>query len=229
MKRFISIVSAFAMLSAVPMSASAEDAESGADYFDAIVETILTDLSLYDFNADGTTNFVDVQLIFDFYSYTQTGYMETNVTADGVTYNFLVDRERVELSDDVIQSVLATANVTNPEWDPERNTDGYVDGVDALDGSFLLNALSNYYDLGDVNADGAVDSLDASTVLKHYSMFQAERGRPDESEMSDEVREYFSSIDRTGVSCLGDVNGDGEVNALDASEILAGYAAAQTA
>ena len=220
MKRFISIVSAFAMLSAVPMSSYAADSdEENSVRLDVLVDTILEDISLYDFNADGVTDFNDP-------------YVAMVIYADAAVQNICINDDRTyslteyndnpfdEYTEETLIRVLATGNITNPEWNPERKhgsaPDAAMDKIDAIDASLLLTALNEYYSDGDVNADGAVDSLDASSVLSCYAAFQT----GEYPEMSPES---------LGIQCLGDYNADGAIDALDASDILAGYAAAQTA
>lgn len=59
---------------------------------------------------------------------------------------------------------------------------------------------------GDVNCDGHIDAVDASTVLSNYAEHQT------------------SDVKFNGCNSLGDINEDGELNAIDASEILSVYA-----
>ena len=63
-------------------------------------------------------------------------------------------------------------------------------------------------DLGDVNADGAVNALDASLILTEYALIATGK----DSSFSNEIK------------ILADVNSDGSINALDASAVLTYYA-----
>ncbi|MBQ8297935.1 MAG: hypothetical protein IJX77_09145 [Ruminococcus sp.] len=215
MKKLIFLISALTMCAAVPMNVSAEDCS------DPLVDGILANFSSYDFNADGVTDFADARLILQYYAWNQTGYIETNEIDR--TYTILNDEVLESMSEDVMQRILATGNITNPEWDPERKYSGvpesFIDGIEAIDASYIRTAVAMYYGAGDTNTDGAVDSLDASAVLNYYAMAQLDG--------FDE--EYFNSLEREGVSILGDYNEDGAINSLDASDILAHYANAQTA
>lgn len=62
--------------------------------------------------------------------------------------------------------------------------------------------------LGDVNNDGRIDSVDASAILREYSMTSSGSG---------------SEFDGAQTSAA-DVNGDGRIDSVDASTILAYYA-----
>ena len=220
MKKLISLISALTMLSAVPMSASAEMSDL-TEWEVSVVERIMNDLPSYDYNADGVTTLEDAQLVMEVYAGAQCGYIEIN---DDRTYTVLRDNYFDKfLTEEELIRVLETGNVTNPEWDPEKReeafSESWIDGVDAVDATFILRAMIEYYGDGDVNTDGAVDALDASNVLTYYAKGQS--GIYDE--------EYNASTDKLGAEYLGDYNADGAIDALDASDILAGYAAAQTA
>ncbi|MBR5682595.1 MAG: leucine-rich repeat protein [Ruminococcus sp.] len=66
--------------------------------------------------------------------------------------------------------------------------------------------------LGDVNRDGEINAVDASSVLAYYAMISTnQNGRYDEYQ-----------------KLAADVNHDGDINAVDASNILAYYAYAST-
>lgn len=64
------------------------------------------------------------------------------------------------------------------------------------------------YDLGDVNNDGYIDAVDASTVLSYYAKVSTNA----DGGFTDSQKE------------VADVNHDGFINAVDASNILAYYA-----
>lgn len=69
------------------------------------------------------------------------------------------------------------------------------------------------YPLGDVNNDGQINAVDASSVLSYYAMISTNKdGGFDDNQIA-----------------AADVNNDGQVNAVDASSILAYYAYASTA
>lgn len=70
-----------------------------------------------------------------------------------------------------------------------------------------------YRDLGDVNKDGSIDSIDASMVLTIYANLAASR--------------TYKATDEMKKLC--DVNMDNKIDALDASYILKYYAIASTA
>ena len=61
---------------------------------------------------------------------------------------------------------------------------------------------------GDVNGDGFIDAVDASTVLAEYAR------------LSSNKKGTFTAEQNTAA----DFNGDGKVDAVDASAILAKYA-----
>ncbi|WP_303764992.1 dockerin type I domain-containing protein [Ruminococcus flavefaciens] len=64
------------------------------------------------------------------------------------------------------------------------------------------------YTLGDVNRDGEINAVDASSVLAYYAMTSTNQdGGYDEDQKT-----------------AADVNHDGDINAVDASSILAYYA-----
>lgn len=72
----------------------------------------------------------------------------------------------------------------------------------------LIPPIELEYDLGDVNSDGNVNSVDASAILLYYSKISTEQqGDFDEGQQK-----------------AADVNGDGQINSLDASDILSYYA-----
>ena len=74
--------------------------------------------------------------------------------------------------------------------------------------SDLIPPIDLEYDLGDVNNDGNVNSVDASAILLYYSKISTEQqGDFDEGQQK-----------------AADVNGDGKINSVDASDILAYYA-----
>ena len=64
------------------------------------------------------------------------------------------------------------------------------------------------YTLGDVNRDGEINAVDASSVLAYYARISTnqEGGYTEEQKLA------------------ADVNHDGDINAVDASNILAYYA-----
>ena len=68
------------------------------------------------------------------------------------------------------------------------------------------------YDLGDVNNDGLINAIDASSVLAYYALTSTNKnpGYTNEQKLA------------------ADVNYDGAINAIDASNILAYYAYAST-
>lgn len=68
------------------------------------------------------------------------------------------------------------------------------------------------YNLGDVNNDGLINAVDASSVLAYYAMTSTnqEGGYDDNQKVA------------------ADVNHDGDINAVDASNILAYYAYTST-
>ena len=68
------------------------------------------------------------------------------------------------------------------------------------------------YELGDVNNDGSVNSVDASSILAEYSLTSTSS----EGKYTDEQKS------------AGDVNHDNQVNSLDASKVLAYYAYTST-
>ena len=70
-----------------------------------------------------------------------------------------------------------------------------------------------YRDLGDINLDGTIDSIDASIVLSIYANLAASK--------------TYKPSDST--KKLSDVNMDGDIDAYDATYILKYYAAASTA
>ncbi|MCR5599382.1 MAG: chitobiase/beta-hexosaminidase C-terminal domain-containing protein [Ruminococcus sp.] len=87
---------------------------------------------------------------------------------------------------------------------------GFFVRYPATDTQFASRAVyvPTKYAMGDVTRDGLVDSVDASTVLKHYAL---------------------SSTDKAGVldeeqQLLADMNGNSMIDALDASAILILYA-----
>ena len=78
----------------------------------------------------------------------------------------------------------------------------FVDSADAAD-----------YTLGDVNSDGRIDAVDASSVLSYYSMISTNKDGG------------FNETQKLAA----DVNNDGAINAVDASCILSYYAYVSTA
>ena len=70
-----------------------------------------------------------------------------------------------------------------------------------------------YRNLGDINEDGSIDSVDASMVLTIYANLAASR--------------TYKATDQ--MKKLSDVNMDDKIDALDASYILKYYAIASTA
>lgn len=74
------------------------------------------------------------------------------------------------------------------------------------------NQNQQNYPLGDVNNDGQINAVDASTVLSYYAMISTNKdGGFDENQMA-----------------AADVNHDGQINAVDASCILSYYAYVST-
>jgi hypothetical protein len=72
--------------------------------------------------------------------------------------------------------------------------------------------MIGYITKGDVNGDNCIDSVDASVVLKEYSL--ASSGQ--ESILTDDQKK------------AADWNGDDKTDSVDASAILAEYARVQT-
>ena len=70
------------------------------------------------------------------------------------------------------------------------------------------NTIKNTVSLGDVNSDGAVDAIDATSVLMEYASLSTEG-------ISTLTMEQKTSAD---------INSDGEINSVDSSYILAYYA-----
>ncbi|MBE6678553.1 MAG: hypothetical protein E7597_07145 [Ruminococcaceae bacterium] len=91
-----------------------------------------------------------------------------------------------EESSDVISSDEETSDVVSSEDSSE----------DSSDGESSEEAVIAY---GDVNVDGAINSLDAAQTLKHDALLITLEG---------------------DALAAGDVNGDGTVNSLDAAQIL---------
>ena len=68
------------------------------------------------------------------------------------------------------------------------------------------------YTLGDLNRDGEINAVDASSVLAYYAMISTNQdGGYDEDQKT-----------------AADVNHDGDINAADASNILSYYAYVST-
>lgn len=77
----------------------------------------------------------------------------------------------------------------------------------------INSATPNKYSLGDVNNDGRIDAVDASSVLSYYAIISTNK---DGSYNNDQME-------------AADVNHDGQINAVDASCILSYYAYVSTA
>ena len=71
---------------------------------------------------------------------------------------------------------------------------------------------TSQFDIGDVNNDGQINAVDASSVLSYYAMISTNKdgGYTEEQKLA------------------ADVNNDGQINAVDASCILSYYAYVST-
>lgn len=142
-----------------------------------------------DINLDGKISYSDTVVILEYFADLQTGRVPA-------------------LDSEMLDSLLKNTEILIT--DPDRD-------IDALCASYLLNYFRDYYTDGDVNLDGTLNALDASSILDCYAKDQSGAFGTD----NDLFNEYGDS------RILGDYNGDGSVDALDASEVLALYAKAQ--
>ncbi|MCD7811613.1 MAG: hypothetical protein LUG91_07160 [Ruminococcus sp.] len=213
MKKYLSLILSAAMcLSAVPMSAAAEEeTDSDAitnDYVDyeriqTISEGISNGTYDADFNFDGVFSRADIAAIATFYAEVQTGMIESDGT---------VIRESV-LSDEARALIAANGDITG---------NGAVDAEDCT--YFLQYYYTRFVD-GDANLDGIVDPSDASYILAYYSYSQTGTSNSNYEVVDD----YFNTdrITYEEIERKGDYTGDGVVDAADASKILADYAESQ--
>ena len=85
-----------------------------------------------------------------------------------------------------------------------------------FDYMYLLSSVTNISRIGDLDSDGTVNALDASSILTYYS--DSQTGNTD----------TYTDEDIADITLLGDYDADGAVNALDASLVLKEYAETQT-
>ena len=88
-------------------------------------------------------------------------------------------------------------------------TKGIYNGYIKVKGEKIIKTK---YDLGDVNNDGLINAIDASSVLAYYALVSTNKNGGYTAEQK----------------LAADVDSDGAINAIDASNILAYYAYAST-
>lgn len=107
----------------------------------------------------------------------------------------------IEGSTETIPSGAVICGYENSTAQTFAETNGYTFRI--------LEDVPVVYSLGDVNADGEVNAVDASAVLMEYAALSTEDSEP-----------AFTDEQKTAA----DVNADGEINAVDGSYILVYYA-----
>lgn len=234
MKKILSLLmSACAVLSAVPASVSAQEYEkcppasefaSYDDFYKELSDGIKDGRYFADFDGNGTFNPVDSEVLL--YYYAELSTLSEGMTVDWsdremfiefdadsyvdflsgykvVDFNGITTVVSVPLSNEILENVQKYGDITG---------DGAVMPNDASD---FLYTYYKSFELGDVNTDGRVDSVDASCVLRYYAVLSTHGN----------VYSYTARA----MSVLGDVNGDGAVMADDASEILNMYSVSAVA
>ena len=175
---------------------------------------------MFDINKDGKINYLD-SYVFELY----INDLIKGITAEESVlpadmWNFI--DQNVELDNDDIPGtfgdyILYESAVGSPFEQPQYKLDIYYlqlledkGLVDLSDIRPYIEQLCKDKEAGDVDLDGKVTAVDASTVLGYYA--------------DTSVNAEISNVTVAHMEYMADINTDGMVNSVDASEILASYA-----
>jgi hypothetical protein len=166
-------------------------------------------LAKSDFTEDGTL----AELSFEVLK-TGSHAIELSIS-ESDTFNNDFVKVPFEVKNGVIKVVSSTTSTTTSK--PTTTTTSKVTTTtttlsNATTTSTTTTLPSVEYKLGDVNNNGTIDAVDASTVLAYYAMISTNKnGGFDENQKA-----------------AADVDHDGKINAVDASNILSYYAYVST-
>ena len=81
------------------------------------------------------------------------------------------------------------------------------------------------YEIGDITHDGVVDAIDATLVLRYYTLSISAPGgiSVDDPDFPLDLREELQSPRYKYIKENGDINGDGIIDGVDAANILKNY------
>ena len=166
-------------------------------------------LSNSDFTEDGTL----AELSFEVLK-TGSHVIDLSISSSD-TFNNNFVKVPFEVKNGVIEVVSSTTSTTTSK--PTTTTTSKVTTTtttlsNATTTSTTTTLPSVEYKLGDVNNNGTIDAVDASTVLAYYAMISTNKdGGFDNNQKA-----------------AADVDHDGKINAVDASNILSYYAYVST-
>lgn len=175
---------------------------------------------LYDINKDGKVDCFD-SYSFDLYaSDLYNGITAENSILPEDQWNFIdtkVDLDNDGLAGTFVDLMIFQYVAGSPYEMPEYMLDIYYlelvekkGFTDLSDIRPYIEKLCSGKETGDVDFDGKITALDATTVLSYYA---------DEA-----IGEEVSLVTETVMSYMADCNSDGRVNSVDASDILSTYA-----
>ena len=166
-------------------------------------------LAKSDFTEDGTLAELSFEVL-------KSGSHKIELTiSESDTFNNSFVKVPFEVKNGIIEVVSSTTSTTTSK--PTTTTTSKVTTTtttlsNATTTSTTTTLPSVEYKLGDVNNNGTIDAVDASTVLAYYAMISTNKdGGFDKNQKA-----------------AADVDHDGKINAVDASNILSYYAYVST-
>lgn len=133
---------------------------------------------------------------------------------DGIAYDTFLDSEQSDAGK-LQMTYVFKKGISNGyiKMNGEKKTTTTTSTTTTAVTTTTTTAYPDEYDLGDVNNDGKINAVDASSVLSYYAMTSTNQ----DADYSEEQK------------LAADVNTDGHINAVDASYILSYYAYISTA
>lgn len=196
MKKISSIIAAALLLSAVPTNAYA-DTEITPEKFAAC-----------DVNSDG---YVDTYDVFYIAAVSQPQYSAAVGGLENYGFTAEIENNVLEYADFDKNGEVSRNECLAVYNYMKANTECRIEFNTITDIRDVVKTMSSTVQAGDVDADGIVNAVDASNVLKYYALTST--GAP------------FDTAVMLAARHKGDMNGDKMVDSVDASLILKQYAA----